>query len=80
MPDEAARYAEQIRPFVADKSVLMLGPGPCPKEHLRGQVRWQILVKCFGAESLKNVVRAMQSVTQRTGMKVTVDVDPYDFA
>lgn len=62
----------------ADETVQLLGPGPSPKEHLRKQLRWQILVKCKTQESMQKFIDAGKSFVPKSGVRIIIDVDPYD--
>lgn len=77
---ESERLNDILKNVVQNSSnqVQLLGPGPSPKEHLRKQLRWQILVKCINQELFAEVVRAGKTFVPKSGVRVTIDVDPYD--
>ncbi len=60
-----------------DSSVLVIGPAPCPIERIRGQVRYQFLLKGPGRE-LGRWVRtaAPRLLGMRDGVRVVIDRDP----
>ncbi|OGR80467.1 MAG: primosomal protein N' [Elusimicrobia bacterium RIFCSPLOWO2_02_FULL_39_32] len=74
---EAERLKELLVPFKGEEFQI-LGPGPSSREILRKQNRWQILVKCGNKESLQKVIKAGQSFQTKSGIKIVIDVDPYD--
>lgn len=59
-------------------AVQILGPGPAPREFLRKQTRWQILVKCSNDAVVSEVVRLGRHFVPSSKIKITVDVDPYE--
>ncbi len=83
-PDETARVAKQIGARVAKKlpppshGVRLLGPAPAPVTKIKGQTRWQLLMKGPTHASLAPLaaeVEALQAELPRS-VKVTIDVDP----
>jgi primosomal protein N' (replication factor Y) len=56
----------------------ILGPGPAPREHLRSQLRWQILVKCEKEKTRAKLVRIARGFSPKSGVRMVIDVDPYD--
>ena len=72
---ENMRDIQQERPTI-------LGPAPAPLERLNGRERWHLLIKSEDRRSLHDVVRkAVEQVRARgraAGVRLVVDVDPYD--
>ncbi len=72
---ENMRDIQQERPTI-------LGPAPAPLERLNGRERWHLLIKSEDRRSLHDVVRkAVEQVRTRgraAGVRLVVDVDPYD--
>jgi primosomal protein N' (replication factor Y) len=63
------------------KEIQILGPVEAPLAKLRGKYRRQIFVKCKGRALLhlflKEVTAASEKVLRATGVKLIIDVDPY---
>jgi primosomal protein N' (replication factor Y) len=63
------------------KEIQVLGPAEAPLAKLKGKYRWQILIKCQGAELLHYFLREIEVVTRKmlrgSGVGLIVDVDPY---
>jgi primosomal protein N' (replication factor Y) len=60
--------------------VTVLGPIPAPLAKLRSRYRWRLLVKGPSNLRLQNFVRSMQTaVTIPASVRMTIDVDPYNF-
>jgi primosomal protein N' (replication factor Y) len=63
------------------KEIQVLGPVEAPLAKLRGKYRWQIFVKCKGRALLhlflKEVIAVSEKNLRATGVKLIVDVDPY---
>ena len=61
---------------------VILGPAPAPLERLNGRERWQVLVKGGDRRLLHAVVRKtadqLRPRSRSTGVRLVVDVDPYD--
>ncbi|MBC7339238.1 MAG: primosomal protein N' [Firmicutes bacterium] len=61
--------------------VEVLGPAPAPLSPLRGWFRWVVVVRGPEAGAVRAAVREALSragVEKRYGVRLTVDVDPYD--
>jgi primosomal protein N' (replication factor Y) len=62
------------------RSVEILGPIEAAVTKIAGRYRWQLLTKGSGVRSLHRFARALmaenQSLFQRHGIQVVVDVDP----
>jgi primosomal protein N' (replication factor Y) len=63
------------------KEITILGPVEAPFKKLKGKYRWQILVKCKRRELLHLFLEKVDSVSEAflrsTGVKLIIDVDPY---
>ena len=62
----------------AGNGLQVLGPGPSAKEHLRKLLRWQILVKCSADKLTSKIVRTVRNFVPKSGVRLIIDVDPYD--
>ena len=78
VPDESDRLAEALRACPALKDAQILGPGPSFREHLQKLARWQILAKCSKPGHLEGVLAIAQAFEPRSGIRLVIDVDPYD--
>ncbi|MBU2455741.1 MAG: primosomal protein N', partial [Proteobacteria bacterium] len=61
-------------------SVQILGPIEAPIQKISSQFRWQILIKSPSSALLNRLVTEMMDhpkITPRSGIRLTVDVDPY---
>jgi primosomal protein N' (replication factor Y) len=60
----------------------LLGPAPAPLERVNGRERWQLLVKGEDRRALHTVVKTtyddLRLHHRRSGIRLVVDVDPYD--
>lgn len=80
----AERLAHQLRQNVqeGDKMPTILGPAPAPIERLKGRERWQILLKGEDRHALHTLVRKVQGEiqahSQTQGVRIIIDVDPYN--
>ncbi len=63
------------------REIQVLGPAEAPLAKLKGKYRWQILIKCKGAELLHYFLREIDALTRkmlrRSGVSLIVDMDPY---
>jgi primosomal protein N' (replication factor Y) len=63
------------------KEIQILGPAEAPLAKLRGKYRQQIFVKCKGSALLhlflKEVTAVSEKVLRARGVKLIIDVDPY---
>jgi len=63
------------------REIQVLGPAEAPLAKLKGKYRWQILIKCKGAELLHYFLREIDTLTRKmlrgSGVSLIVDVDPY---
>lgn len=66
----------------APKGVAVLGPAPAPLERLRGRFRWQILVRGRNGAAVRQTARlgreALRRKAQAIGVRLLIDVDPYN--
>ena len=66
----------------AEGTPVILGPAPAPIERLKGRVRWQMLLKGKDRRTLHALVRRAQEEMlphgQSQGVRIVVDVDPYN--
>ncbi|MEW6618992.1 MAG: primosomal protein N' [bacterium] len=59
-----------------DKTVIILGPAPCPLTKIKEEYRWQILLK-GNPKPLRELVKsALDQITIPGYLKINVDVDP----
>ena len=58
----------------------MLGPAPAPIARLRGQHRFQLLLKHVRAEPLRAVGRRLVEAAERlpAGVRFSIDLNPLD--
>jgi len=82
-PEErkASAAAEKAAEFLGREGrrlgVQVMGPAPCPIFKLRGQYRFQVLLKCPKPGPLRELVRALDAkVETPTGVIRVVDLDP----
>jgi len=63
-------------------SASILGPAPAPLERLRGRYRWHILVKSNSSRMISHLAKQIhqwrETQKQLAGLRVILDVDPYD--
>ena len=75
---EAARMIGVTAPTVAD--MVVLGPAPAPLSMLRGRYRQRLLVHARRNVDLQDIVREwLGALNLPRGVRVGVDVDPYNF-
>ena len=81
--DESDRLMEHLKlalQAAPEDQTQLLGPGPASHEHLRKRLRWQILAKCPGQTDVERLIRASDSFTPKSSIRMTLDVDPYDLS
>jgi primosomal protein N' (replication factor Y) len=76
----AARLAEAARAAAGADGPEVLGPAPAPIARLRGQHRFQLLLKHARAEPLRAVGRRLLDVAERlpSGVRFSIDLAPLD--
>jgi primosomal protein N' (replication factor Y) (superfamily II helicase) len=61
---------------------VILGPAPAPLERINGRERWHVLIKSEDRRVLHSVVRKtaeqVRAQVRAAGVRLVVDVDPYD--
>ncbi len=72
--DLATALAQEIAEHPLGRAVRMVGPAPAPLERLRGQWRYQILVRAVDGRELHRLLQAV--LPANPGWDLTVDVDP----
>jgi primosomal protein N' (replication factor Y) len=83
---EAAERAGEIARKLVMKlkpgAVQILGPSPCPVSKVRNRYRFQMLLKSTNAGLLRSFTRKLKGLMSNvTGdVRVSVDVDPYNFS
>ena len=83
--DAAERAGEIARKLVTKLkpgAVEILGPSPCPVSKIRNRYRFQMLLKSTNAGLLRSFTRKLRKLmTNIAGdVRVSVDVDPYNFS
>lgn len=74
----AAQALARSAPHAAD--VRVLGPAPAPLSLLRGQYRYRLLLKAARSVKVQTVLRDWLSSAQpMKGVRLQIDVDPYNF-
>lgn len=78
---ESERMARAIAKSAPNyDDVRILGPAPAPIAQLRGRWRWRLLVMAARHVDVQAVLRDWIGETiSRGGVRVTIDVDPYNF-
>lgn len=75
---EAAHRLSNTRPAFDD--VMVLGPAPAPLALLRGRYRYRFLINARRSAALQKVLRAwVKAHTFPSGVRVAIDIDPYNF-
>jgi primosomal protein N' (replication factor Y) len=62
-----------------DNTVQIIGPAPSPLEKIRGQYRWQMLIKGRDIKSLHRIAAGLLEKHDTSAVKITADVDPENF-
>ena len=78
--EAATRLAELARGAAGAGGPEVLGPAPAPIVRLRGQYRFQLLLKHARAEPLRSVGRRLLEPTVRlpAGVRFHIDLNPLD--
>ncbi|OGS51254.1 MAG: primosomal protein N', partial [Erythrobacter sp. RIFCSPHIGHO2_12_FULL_63_10] len=75
---QAANRLGDARPHLDDLAVL--GPAPAPLAMLRGRYRYRFLVNARRSVELQKIITAWLGAQQfATGVRVSIDIDPYSF-
>jgi len=78
--EKAAITAANLLSQTCRQQIAVLGPAPAPLARLRGQYRWQILLKGKNPPllqaSLDRFLNSLPRELQSSAIKLTVDVDP----
>ncbi|MCX7676031.1 MAG: primosomal protein N', partial [Alteraurantiacibacter sp.] len=75
---EAARQMGATRPVLPD--VQILGPAPAPMALLRGRYRYRLLLIARRSAKVQDVIRRwLGQLSFPSGVRVTLDIDPYSF-
>ncbi len=76
--ERVARSIARSAPTYDD--VRVLGPAPAPIAQLRGRWRWRLLLMASRHVDVQAVVRDwMSEINLKSGVQLTIDVDPYNF-
>jgi primosomal protein N' (replication factor Y) len=78
--EEVIKLAQQIgsnlRNINHEKTILILGPAPCPLTRIKEEYRWQILLK-GKPKNLRQLLKSALDITSiPKHLKVSIDVDP----
>ena len=82
----ARKLGEEIKAILKNwpkkgKDIQVLGPAESPLAKLKGKYRWQILIKSKGTELLHYLLKEVEgfsrNILRRSGVKMIIDVDPY---
>lgn len=80
--DAAVYLAGLIKQLNQHGSLKVLGPSAAPLERIKGQFRWQILLKGDRLYRLRNLVRKVMERAKKNKLlnkvKILVDVEPYN--
>jgi primosomal protein N' (replication factor Y) len=75
--EQAARHLASLAP--QDARLQVLGPAPAPLSKLKGQYRFRLLIKAAKGVALQKTLREWLADAQFKGVRVKLDVNPYDF-
>ena len=73
--EAAARFAEALEDI---PGIEVFGPHDAPLSQLRGLRRYQVLLKVADQAAARPALRRALSVAQEPGVRVTLDIDPYN--
>ena len=71
----SCRQAFQGNPLIDQKNIL--GPSPAPIARIKGQFRYQILVKHPDRKELSEIIADALSRWRSSGSRFSIDLDPY---
>ncbi|MEO6153827.1 MAG: primosomal protein N' [Croceibacterium sp.] len=75
---EAAKRIGATRPTLDD--VMILGPAPAPMALLRGRYRYRLLLNARRSAEVQQVIRHwLGALSFPSGVRVSIDIDPYSF-
>jgi primosomal protein N' (replication factor Y) len=75
--DVAEGLGEKLREGAHRFGTIVLGPAPCPLPKIRGEFRWQILIKGKSPTRMRGLIReCLDTFTVPRGVRLGVDVDP----
>lgn len=79
--EEAKQYIQSLIPYVRDSSkhsgAIILGPVPSPIAVIRGQYRYQMLVKASSWHTIRSIYAGLRNNVNNTkGIRITLDIDP----
>ena len=79
--EKMKRTAEKFLLKLPPGSLKVLGPSEAPIYKLRNRFRWQIIIVSKNLGLLRNYASALYDSLKKhaSGIKLVVDVDPYDF-
>jgi primosomal protein N' (replication factor Y) len=76
----ASAFLERLRPHIPEGKGTILGPAPAGIMKMKGQYRYQIILKLFGIKLSSSLIREIQqgvmSDFRRQNLSVFADVDP----
>jgi len=76
---EAGACAEHLRRAASGGGIEVLGPAAAPLARLKGEYRWQVVLKGAASSSLRRLARegiGRFGARPRPGVRMSVDVDP----
>lgn len=76
--ETARRLVSRLKPG----ALTILGPSPCPVSKIRNRYRFQMLLKSTNAGLLRSFTKKLRKlISNVTGdVRISVDVDPYNFS
>ena len=76
--EQFARHLARCAPVAA--SITVLGPAPAPLSQIRGRYRYRLLVKSGRQIDIQAFFRTwLADIKPRGSLRLTVDIDPYNF-
>lgn len=82
MVSQSARQLAQAIPhsLIKDLNITILGPAPAPLSYVRGRHRWRFLLKTDRKAPLQKFIKTwLDSQKLPSSVRVTIDIDPYNF-
>lgn len=71
-----ARMREDLQKDYADVKVIVLGPAPCALPKINNRYRFRLTVKCKNNARFRELLHRAVDGAGRTGLTVTVDINP----